>query len=148
MDFTSYHAGDIDFSPASWITRTTLVLEEPDLRNATHEQFSRFWRVWHSERSTYAPNLIEVTLVLRTGFSDGTMDLRGINKFLEYYAEYIESYTMTKGLHVYIDSYSAIINQNQYSVLDAPLLLFTIAAEPQYQPTVWPRLSESFLLST
>jgi hypothetical protein len=148
MDFTSYTVGGIDYSPAPWTTRATLVLEEPELRNATQEQFSRFLRVWFSERPTYAPSLIEVTLVLRAGYSDGVMDLRGINAFLDYYATYVEPYNSSKGLHVYLDSYSAIIDHTQYSVLDTPILLFTIAAEPQFVPHAWPRLPASYQLST
>jgi len=148
MDFSSFNVGGIDFSPAPWITRTTLVLEEPELRNATQEQFERFWRVWHSERSEYAPCLVELTLVLRAGYNDGTMELRGINAFLEYYSTNIESYATTKGLHIYLDSVSANIGHVQHTVMDAPLMLFTIAAEPQYAPKAWPRLPTSYLLST
>lgn len=148
MDFSSFTVGGIDYSPAPWITRTTLVLEEPELRNATQEQFNRFWRVWHSERANYAPSLIELTLVLRAGYKDDAIDLRGINAFLEYYNAHIEPHSETKGLHVYLDSYSAVIDTIQYSVMDSPTLLFTLAPEPQYVPKAWPKLPASYLLTT
>ena len=148
MDFSSFTVGGIDYSPAPWVTRITLVLEEPELRNATQEQYNRFWRVWHSERSEHAPHLVEVTLVLRAGYSDGAMDLCGINTFLEHYSTHIEPHASTKGLHIYLDSSTAVVDHIQYTVLDAPLLLFTIAAEPQFTPKAWPKLSSSYLLST
>jgi hypothetical protein len=142
MDFTIFNVGGIDHSPAPWVRRITLVLEEPELRNANHDQFSRFFRVWYTERPTYAPNLIEVTLVLRAGYSDGTMDLRGINRFLEHYQTYIEP-CAAKGLHIYLDSYTAVVDHFSYQVLEAPLLLFTVAAEPQPVPNMWPALRSS-----
>lgn len=137
MDFTIYNVGGIDYSPAPWITRCTLVLEEPELRNAQDYQFERFWRVWHSERRTNAPKLCEVTLILRAGYKDGVMELNGINMFLDYYRAHVEPTCSTTGLHVYLDSYSAIIERTQYSVLDEPLLLFTIAQPQVYDGAEW-----------
>ena len=140
MDFTIYNVGGIDYSPAPWITRITLVLEEPELRNAQNYQFERFWRVWHGERNINAPKLCELTLVLRAGYNDGIMELAGINMFLDYYRAHIEPTCDTKGLHVYLDSYSAIIDNTQYNVLDAPLLLFTVAQPQVYDGAEWPIL--------
>ena len=148
MDFTIYNIGGIDYSPAPWISRTTLVLEEPELRNAELRQFERFWRVWHLKRNEYINNFIELTLVLRPGYTNNSMDLTGINRFLEYYRTNVEPYCTTKGLHVYLDCYTAVIDHVQYSVLDAPQLLFSIAPTPTYVPGAWPRLPDSFLRET
>jgi hypothetical protein len=146
MDFTIYPVGGIDYSPAAWVRRTTLVLEEPELRNATHEQFERFFRVWYTERPTHAPSLIEFTIVLRPGYTDGAMDLRGINAFLEYYHTFVQP-CAAKGLHVFLDCNTAVVDAMSYKVLEEPLLLFTIAAEPQPFPRVWAPLPPSALLA-
>lgn len=126
MDFTVFTSGGIDYSPAPWVVRTTLVLEEPELRDADDQRFARFWKVWHAERSTYAPKLVELTLVLRPGYTDGAADLRGIHTFLDYYRSHIESTCETKGLNVYLDNYSALQNGMHYMVSNVPKLLFTI----------------------
>ena len=140
MDFTVYTPAGIDHSPAPWITRITLVLEEPELQQADRDQFRRFWEVWHLNRDLYAPKLCEVTLVLRAGFKDGIMDLRGINAFLDYYRLHIEPDCTTKGLHVYLDNYSVAVNYTQYQVLETPLLLFTIAPQQMFVGDAWPIL--------
>lgn len=143
MDFSIFTTAGIDHSPAPWITRITLVLEEPELRQADRDQFRRFWEVWHLNRSLYAPKLCEVTLALRPGFMDGAMDLRGINAFLDYYRLHIEPICTTKGLHVYLDCYSAIVDHTQSQVLEQPLLLFTIAQTQMCVGDEWPILPAS-----
>jgi hypothetical protein len=145
MDFTIFPVGGIDYSPAPWVRRATIVLEEPELRNATRDQFDRFFRVWYSERPTHAPSLIEVTLVLRPGYTDGAMDLRGINAFLGYYETFVQP-SSAKGLHVYMDCYTALVDHTSYQVLEQPLLLFTIAAEPQPFPCVWAPVPPALLV--
>jgi hypothetical protein len=130
MDFSIYNAGGIDYSPAPWVLRMTLVLDEPELRNAGEFQFDRFWSVWHIDRRTYAPELLELTLVLRPGFSNGTLELSGINRFMDYYKAHVEPGCNTKGLHIYMDCFTSIIDHTRYMVLNEPQHLLTVEPEP------------------
>jgi hypothetical protein len=140
MDFTSFNAGGIDYSPNPIVTRHSLVLDEPELRQADELQFVRFWDVWHKNRHLYAPKLVELTLVLRPGMRDGKMELTGINAFLDFYRLHIEPLCNTHGLHVYLDCYTAIIGYTRYQVLQEPILLFTIAQPQVYAGDAWPIL--------
>jgi hypothetical protein len=126
MNFTSYSSGSIDFSPNPIVKRITVVLDEPELRHATYDQFERFWDVWHGERKRFAPKLTDFTLVLRPGWENGQMILTGIQRFLDYYHTFVEPACNTRGLHVYTDSYSAAYSGVRYQVQQAPVHLFSV----------------------
>lgn len=130
MDFTSFASGGIDYSPSPCVTRTTVVLDEPELRDADETRINRFWDVWQKDRPMYAPKLTELTLVLRPGVTDGIMDLRGINAFLNHYRLHIEPACVTNVLKVYLDSYSALTGYTRYQVLQQPILLFSVERPP------------------
>jgi hypothetical protein len=127
MNFTIYNASSIAHSPAPCAKTITLALEEEELVEADQYQYERFWKVWHQERSTFAPNLEEVTIVLRPRFNK-TICRIGINKFLDYYNDYVKPNCKTTGLHIYLDCWSSLQEFRRYQVLDAPELLLTIAS--------------------
>lgn len=71
----------IDYSPnPSAPEKMTLYLTEENLRTASESQIERFVRVWVKDRSQYAPNLKELTLILEP--TEDTCS--GIQRFLEY----------------------------------------------------------------
>lgn len=140
MDFTSFNSGGIDFSPSPCVTRITLTLDEPELRQADELRYARFWDVWHKNRHSHAPKLVELTLVLRPGIVDGAMELQGINAFLDYYRLNIEPLCTTQGLNVYLDCFTALTSYCRYQVLHEPILLFTIAQPQIYAGDAWPIL--------
>ncbi len=79
----------IDYSPHPSVKKTTLVLHDGELQTATHHQFVRFLRVWCVESHTYAPHLESLTIILRPSIADdGSVQIVGINKFLQYAMEY------------------------------------------------------------
>jgi hypothetical protein len=78
----------IDYSPHPSVKKTTLVLHESELRTASHHQFVRFFRVWCVESHTYAPLLESLKIILCPEPNDGSSDIVGINKFLQYAMEY------------------------------------------------------------
>jgi hypothetical protein len=125
MDFTSCNASSIDHSPAPCVKVITLALEETELVEADQYQYERFWNVWHQERSIFAPNLEELTIVLRPRFNK-TICRIGINKFLDYYNNYVKPNCNTTGLHIYLDCWSSLQDFNCYQILDKPELLLTI----------------------
>jgi hypothetical protein len=144
MDFSSFNSGGIDFSPYPCVTRITLVLDEPELRAADYQQFSRFWDVWQLNRHLYAPKLTDLTLVLRPGMTGGTMNLQGINAFLDHYRIHIEPLCETKGLNVYLDSYSALSGYTRYQVLEKPILLITTDNLPGPAAGAWPAVASPY----
>jgi hypothetical protein len=144
MDFSVFNVGGIDHSPAPWICRFTIVLDEPELATATNYQFERFWRVWYMERGTFAPSLADVTIVLRPGFANGTMVLAGINRFLDYFNTRVEPVCDTKGLHIYLDSYTSIVDHTRFQVLETPQLFLSIPPDPRVWPPSPPIARTSF----
>ena len=95
--FLSLPAASIDYSPYQPSPLVVMLLEESELREAKDYQFERFWRVWYTERSKYAPKLQTLVLGLRMS-QDGTdtENLDGIKTFLEYFDTYV--YSQSAGL--------------------------------------------------
>jgi hypothetical protein len=123
MDFSSHSVATIDFSLHPSVRRTTLVLEEPELASATIPQMERFWRVWYSDRQTSAPNLVEVTLVLRPGLLNGKPETPGIQRFLHYFETCVKPNCGTKRLHIYQDNWTALIGGTRYNIAQDPTKL-------------------------
>ena len=126
MDFSSSVSADVDFSPSPCAGNLTLALDNDGLVSADFYRLERFWRVWHSERATYAPYIKELTLVLRPSFTNGCLDLVGINQFLEFYATHVEPNCTTTGLFIYLDSLTSIHANRRAYVLNEPQLLLAI----------------------
>ena len=75
-----------------------MLLEESELREAKQYQFERFWRVWYTERETYAPKLQTLVLGLRIDADKG----EGLKAFLEYFDTYVYPKSPAVGLQLYI----------------------------------------------
>jgi len=88
--FLSLPSASIDYSPYQPAPLVVMLLEESELREAKMYQFERFWRVWYTERATYAPKLQTLVLGLRMSQDEeGTDNLDGIKTFLEYFDTYV-----------------------------------------------------------
>lgn len=123
MDFSSLPIASVDYSPAHWVKQATLVLEENELVEATHNRMERFWRVYFYDRHMYAPNLKELTVVLRPGYDPNTKQVKldGINKFLSL----LPAIKPITGLKVYLDNTSTYYGDICYSeIFDQPKELF------------------------
>jgi hypothetical protein len=102
----------------------TIILEEAHLREASYDQFERFWRVWYSERSFYAPALQTLVLGLR-GPPKTPAEADGIRRFIAYFHTDVYPRARHVGLDVYhLDS------QND----DTPTRLFRILPAAQTLP--------------
>ncbi len=123
MDFSSLPTASIDFSPYPSIRRTTLVLDEPELAEATIAQMERFWRVWYSDRQASAPCLSHLTLVLRPGFTNGKPETAGIQRFIQYFEACVKPNCTTKGLHIYQDNWTSLVGDTRYGVAQEPIRL-------------------------
>ena len=64
-NFLSLPPASIDYSPYQPTPLVVMLLEESELRDAKQYQLERFWRVWYTERETYAPKLQTLVLGLR-----------------------------------------------------------------------------------
>jgi len=90
--FLSLPSASIDYSPYQPAPLVVMLLEESELREAKMYQFERFWRVWYTERATYAPKLQTLVLGLRMSQNEtGADNLDGIKTFLEYFDTYVYS---------------------------------------------------------
>jgi hypothetical protein len=128
--FLSVSPGSIDYSPYQPAPVVTLILEESELRHASYSQFERFWRVWYTERSSYAPALQTLVLglsgatsrcddspfahkngeqiALSTGQSPAERDDDGLARFIAYFHTDVYPYAEKVGLDVYdLDASSA-----------------------------------------
>jgi len=129
LDFTSLSSVSIDSSPSPWTRKSTFLLEDSDLQSADIGQLERFWRIWYTDRRAAAPHLQEVTIVLRAGFHSDSrkISISGINKFLQYFHNYVES-SNQKHLVVYLDVWSQHEQGNvRYHIFEHTACLLSIA---------------------
>ena len=96
--FADVSTGSIDYSPYQPAEVVTIILEEEELANCRESQFERFWRVWYTERSFYAPKLQTLVLGLRRS-SDSWV---GIRRFIDYFEQYIVFRHPRVGLNIYL----------------------------------------------
>jgi hypothetical protein len=110
--FLSMPPATIDYSPYQPAAVVTLILDADHLRDSSYSQFERFWRVWYTERSFYAPALQTLVLGLRgprgaaTRYDDGSAgqrpaDVDGIARFIAYFHTDVYPYAGKVGLDVY-----------------------------------------------
>ena len=97
-NFLSLSPASIDYSPYQPTPLVVMLLEESELREAKQYQFERFWRVWYTERETYAPKLQTLVLGLRIDADKG----EGLKAFLEYFDTYVYPKSPAVGLQLYI----------------------------------------------
>jgi|UniRef100_A0A6C0LLS6 hypothetical protein len=96
--FDGVSTGSIDFSPYQPVPVVTIILDEAELANCKEFQFERFWRVWYTERSFYAPALQTLVLGLRRS-SDSW---EGIRRFIDYFEQDILFRHPRVGLDIYL----------------------------------------------
>jgi hypothetical protein len=96
--FDGVNTGSIDYSPYQPATVVTIILDEAELADCKESQFERFWRVWYTERSFYAPKLQTLVLGLRRSSSSWT----GIRRFLQYFEEDVLYRHGRVGLDIYL----------------------------------------------
>jgi hypothetical protein len=139
--------GDIHYSPSPFAKKISFVLNDSELQEATHSQFERFWRVWYTDRHKYAPHLESFTLFLRPSYDAATnaIGTSGINAFLEYFRDHMESRGEKNHLVVYLDTYTEINNGTSHMIYDAPVKMLEVRvparpivppAHPDYAPVV------------
>lgn len=113
MDVDSFTRGGIDFSPYQPIPVIRMVLCESELRDIQEHRFERFFRVWCTEKATYAPCLKELVILLRPSFErepgSGRTGLRvkmeGIHAFLDYFNRHVSRDIRAMTLKIYVDSW-------------------------------------------
>lgn len=113
MDFDSFTRGGIDFSPYQPTPIIRMVLCESELRGIEEHRFERFFRVWCTEKTTHAPCLKELVILLRPSFEreagPGRTGLRvkmeGIHAFLEYFDRHVSRNLCGMTLKIYVDSW-------------------------------------------
>lgn len=139
--------GDIHYSPSPFAKKISFILNDSELQGATHSQLERFWRVWYTDRSTYAPYLESFTLFLRPSYNTtmNAVGTSGINAFLEYFRDHVESREPKNGLAVYLDTYTEINDGTSHMIYDAPVKMLEVRvparpvvtpAHPDYAPVV------------
>ena len=96
--FADVSTGSIDFSPYQPAEIVTIILDEEELATCKESQFERFWRVWYTERSFYAPKL--QTLVL--GLRRNSASWEGIRRFIDYFEQDILFRHPRVGLDIYL----------------------------------------------
>ena len=96
--FDGISTGSIDYSPYQPVKVVTIILDTDELANCKDSQFERFWRVWYTERSFYAPKLQTLVLGLRRSSESWT----GISRFLQYFEEDVLFRHPRVGLDIYL----------------------------------------------
>ena len=96
--FAGISTGSIDYSPYQPAEVVTIILDEVELADCKEFQFERFWRVWYTERSFYAPKL--QTFVL--GLQRNSESWVGVSRFLQYFEENILYRYGRAGLDIYL----------------------------------------------
>jgi hypothetical protein len=96
--FANVSTGSIDYSPYQPAEVITIILEEAELADCNESQFERFWRVWYTERSFYAPALQTLVLGLRRSSESWT----GIRRFIDYFEQDILFRHPRVGLDLYL----------------------------------------------
>lgn len=96
--FADVNTGSIDYSPYQPAEVITIILEEAELADCKESQFERFWRVWYTERSFYAPALQTLVLGLRRSSESWT----GIRRFIDYFEQDILFRHPRVGLDLYL----------------------------------------------
>jgi len=85
MDFSHIASNTIDASPYYPAERLVLALDEEELQFASDSRFERFFRVWYTERTNYAPALKELTILLRPNYVNSVRQMEGIRRFVNYF---------------------------------------------------------------
>ena len=122
--FAGITAGSIDYSPYQPTPEYTIILEDTELIYASEGRMERFWRVWYTERSFYAPALKKFVIGLRPQVSSW----EGIRRFLEFF----ETEILYRYPRVYVDIYilaDASDGPNMRRILgDKPRLIHSVRA--------------------
>ena len=102
--FADISTGSIDFSPYQPAPSVVIILDEAELANCRESQFERFWRVWYTERSFYAPKLQTLVLGLRRSGESllRQESLAGIRRFIDYFEQEILFRHPRVGLDIYL----------------------------------------------
>ena len=96
--FDGISTGSIDFSPYQPAEVITIILDTTELADCGVGQFERFWRVWYTERSFYAPKLQTLVLGLRRSSESWV----GIRRFIDYFEQDILFRYPRVGLDIYL----------------------------------------------
>jgi len=96
--FDGISTGSIDYSPYQPATVVTIILDEAELADCGVGQFERFWRVWYTERSFYAPKLQTLVLGLRRSSESWV----GIRRFIDYFETDVLYRYGRVGLDIYL----------------------------------------------
>ena len=124
MNFSNVATASIDYSPTLQARDVTLVLEEQELANASYNQMERFVRVWYSERSFYAPNLINLNIVFRpTVSANKDINMSGIQEFLRYFKEKCMYHREPTTL--YMDNWSALDGRIRREFANEPVVIIS-----------------------
>ena len=136
MNFQNATVGSIDFSPHSSCKKITLILNESDLRDAVHQQFERFWSVFYTDRLA---SLKSVTLALRPLYTDAGPVFDGINRFLQYFHDYVDG-SHAKALQVYIDTDSETHAGSRNILMAKPCLVLDTLSPSQVRAVARPAI--------
>ena len=96
--FDGISTGSIDYSPYQPAKVVSIILDEAELAKCGEGSFERFWRVWYTERSFYAPALQTLVLGLRRSSASWT----GISRFLQYFEMDVLFRHPRAGLDIYL----------------------------------------------
>jgi len=96
--FNGVSTGSIDYSPYQPAEVVTIILDDAELADCSVGQFERFWRVWYTERSFYAPKLQTLVLGLRRRNDSWA----GIRRFLNYFETDVLYRHGRVGLDIYL----------------------------------------------
>jgi len=121
MEFSTLHASTIDTSPDPCVESCSLLFTNHELRDATFTQLERFVRVWCSERSSYAPKLCSLKLVLRPDMTGDRIAVDGILRFLEFLQTYDMSHSAC--LKIYLDNFVTINTGYRVSYTNIPFMV-------------------------
>ena len=85
-----------------------MILSESELRNIEEHRFERFFRVWCTEKTTHAPCLKELVILLRPSFEKPgahNIHMEGIHAFLDYFERHVAREIRDMTLKIYVDSW-------------------------------------------
>ena len=134
VDTDRFTRGSIDYSPYQPAKIIRMILSESELRGIEEYRYERFFRVWCTEKSKYAPCLTELSLLLRPSFESSPVarhplhiHIEGIHSFLDYFNHSVANNVHDVSLKIYIDNWCETSDRHvRYS--NAPQLIYDQAA--------------------
>lgn len=121
MDLLNLITSTIDTCPHPSVKQLALLFDEVELRGATHTQFERFFRVWFTDTKQYAPHLTRLKVVLRASLRGNQVTTDGLQRFLEYFRNYVVHNVSDLKYEIFVDDYVSVSQIELHQIMQNPL---------------------------